>query len=262
MPIGNPSVTAKEAMFRLGGRTALAAASFEIPSGGLTALIGPNGSGKSTLLNGVSGLIKPSSGTLTVNPLDGRARRISYVLQTTKVNESLPVTVREVVTMGRYSTTGPYRRLTRSDRQRVDAALERMGVTDLANLHLSELSGGQRQRVFVAQGLTQDHDILLLDEPLTGLDIVSMRAIDKVIHAEVEHGCTVVLTTHDIAEASTADHVILLAGRVVSWGPPSEVLTQENLMKAYGMTGVHTDSEGILFDDPTHRPADKALHNQ
>jgi manganese transport system ATP-binding protein len=262
MPIGEPAVLATNATFRYGSRTAVASASFCLPAGSITAIIGPNGSGKSTTLNGIAGLAEPSSGSIEVLPIDGRHLRVSYVLQTTKVNESLPITVREVVTMGRYPSTGPYGWLKDSDRAAVQAAMDRMEITSLAERHLTELSGGQRQRVFVAQGLTQDHDMLLLDEPLTGLDITSAQAIDNVIHEEQSRGCTIVLTTHDLTAAQVADYVILMSGRVVAAGPPDGVLTEEHLRDAYGPSLIHVEGTRLFLDDPIHRPADARHDHQ
>ena len=262
MPVNEPAVLATNATFRYGSRTAVASSSFCLPEGSITAIIGPNGSGKSTMLNGIAGLAEPSSGTIEVLPIYGRHRRVSYVLQTTKVNESLPITVREVVTMGRYPSTGPYGRLTDSDRTAVQAAMDRMEITTLADRHLTELSGGQRQRVFVAQGLTQDHDMLLLDEPLTGLDITSAQAIDNVIHEVQSQGCTVVLTTHDLTAAEVADYVILMSGRVVASGPPAEVLTEGHLRDAYGPSLIHLEGTRLFLDDPTHRTADARHDHQ
>lgn len=232
---------------------ALAAATFIIPEGAITALIGPNGSGKSTLLSGIAGLDRPVSGEIAVTAGNGHAK-VAFVLQTTKVNDSLPITVREVVTMGRYPNRSLLGRLTDGDRSAVDAAMERMDVTDLATRHLRELSGGQRQRVFVAQGLAQEHDILLLDEPLTGLDLPSAMAIDAVIHEEQAAGNTIVISTHDLAEAQVSDHVLLLANRVVASGPPSEVLTGANLKEAYGPSLLHVDGDKLFLDDPAHKP--------
>ncbi len=131
------------------------------------------------------------------------------------------------------------------------AALQQLGVADLANRHLTELSGGQRQRVFVAQGIAQDHDALLLDEPLTGLDLVSARPIDELIHSEQRQARSVVLTTHDLDEARAADHVILMNRRVVASGPPETVLTPENLGEAYGLGALHPTT-GHLPDDPSN----------
>ncbi len=262
MPVTQPAVLATDAVFKYGSRTAVAPSSFCIPEGRITAIIGPNGSGKSTTLNGIVGLAEPTSGMIEVLPIDGRRRRVSYVLQTTKVNESLPITVREVVTMGRYPSTGPYGWLKEADRTAVQAAMDRMEITGLAERHLTELSGGQRQRVFVAQGLTQDHDMLLLDEPLTGLDITSAHAIDNVIHEEQAHGCTIVLTTHDLTAAQVADYVILMSGRVVASGPPDEVLTEEHLRDAYGPSLIHVEGTRLFLDDPIHRPTDPRHEHQ
>ena len=245
------AVTATDLVLGYGSEVVLARSSFQIPSGTITAVIGPNGSGKSTLLNGIAGLIAPLSGTLEVPARREGSHRISYVFQTTKVDDALPITVREVVTMGRFPSAG-LGRLDAEDREAIDAALERTGIMDVSGRRLSELSGGQRQRVFVAQGLAQDHDVLLLDEPLTGIDLTTAQSIDDVIHAERERGRTVVLTTHDLSEARVADHVMLLAGRVVGSGTPDEVLTDENLLAAYGPTLLHVEAGDVIVDDPAH----------
>ena len=132
--------------------------------------------------------------------------------------------------------------------------MDRLDISDLGSWHLHSLSAGQRQRVFVAQGLAQDHDVLLLDEPLTGIDLTTAQAIDEVIHLEKEDGCSVVMTTHDLSEARTADHVVLLSGRVITWGSPSEVLTEENLITAYGPSLLHVEKGKVFLDDPAHSP--------
>ena len=252
------AVTATDLAIRYGSTVALDSSTFTIPAGQVTAVIGPNGSGKSTTLNAIAGLIPPSSGSIEVPARAAGNHRIAYVLQTTKVNDALPVTVREVVTMGRYADG--FHRLTNADRQAVDDAMERTGVSNLQGKHLQELSGGQRQRVIVAQGLAQEHDILLLDEPLTGIDFVTAQAIDEVIHDERGRGCTVIMTTHDLSEARVADHVLLLSGRAVASGPPAEVLTAEHLREAYGSSLLHVDGERIFIDDPHHLPVD-GQHN-
>ncbi len=252
-----PAVSGTQVTLRYGSNLALAASDFLIPSGGITTLIGPNGSGKSTLLNIIAGLTEPTSGSVKVHATGDGPRRISYVLQSTKVNEALPVTVREVVAMGRYARTGFVGRMNKSDRAAIETAMSRMDINNLAGRHLSELSGGQRQRVFVAQGLAQRHDMLLLDEPLTGLDLPSARAIDDVIHDENTRGCTVIMTTHDLGEAQVADWVVLLAGQVIAYGPPSEVLTEAHLSTAYG--SLHVEGDRIFIDDPAH-PQDSGRH--
>lgn len=246
------AVSATDLVLSYGTRVAVAASTFEIPGNTVTAIIGPNGSGKSTLLNAIAGLHEPDSGTLTVAARRHGDHRVAYVLQSTKVNDALPVTVKEVVTMGRYAGPNPRRRLRQHDRDAVWTAMERTEVTDLADRHMKELSGGQRQRVFLAQGLAQDHDLLLLDEPLTGIDLPAAQAIDEVIHDEVQNGCAVVMTTHDLTEAHVADHVLLLSGRVVASGTPAEVLTASNLAAAYGAALLHVEDGAVFLDDPAH----------
>lgn len=257
------AVVAEDIVLKYDGADAIGRSSFEIPAGAITALIGPNGSGKSTLLHAIAGLLRPIIGSLEIRPVAGRPRRLAYVLQTTKVNDALPITVREVVAMGRYASRGPYGWLRAPDRAAIDDAMDRMKVRDLANRHLRDLSGGQRQRVFVAQGLAQEHDMLLLDEPLTGLDLTSARAIDHVIHDEHRRGCTIVMSTHDLAEARVADHVVLLAGRVVASGPPDDVLVLDNLIAAYGHSLLHVEGEELVIDDPAHNAtATRHLHRE
>lgn len=253
MQVNGPAAAAGDLVLGYGPKVALARSSFVVPAGLVTAVIGPNGSGKSTLLNAVAGLLRPMGGTIDVPARSNGSHRIAYVLQTTKVNEALPISVREVVTMGRYADG--HRRLTRADRRAVEVAMERTGITELASSHLNHLSGGQRQRVFVAQGLAQDHDLLLLDEPLTGIDLTTAQAIDAVIHDERGRGCTVIITTHDLSEAQVADHVLLLSGRVIASGPPEEVLTARHLAEAYGASLLHIEEGRLFLDDHAHRVA-------
>lgn len=262
-PAASASVIGTDLVVSYGAHVAIDRSTFTLPRGGVIALIGPNGSGKSTLLSAIAGLVEVTSGELEV-PLSARPRTgISYVLQTTKVNDALPITVREVVTMGRYARVRSYGRLRSEDREAVAVAMERTGVTDLAERHLSELSGGQRQRVFVAQGIAQDHELLLLDEPLTGLDLPSARAIDEVIHDERSRGCTIIISTHDLSEARVADHVVLMSGRVVANGTPEEVLTAPLLAEAYGQSLLHVEEGAVFLDDPAHLPvAGRHIHHE
>lgn len=232
---------------------AVAASDFEIPAEGVTTIIGPNGSGKSTLLHALAGILPVRSGSLEVfgGPVPPPRDKLAYVMQSLNVPEGTPLTVREVVSMGRFPKLGWFGRLSSADRERIQAAMDRLQVTPLANRHLNELSGGQRQRVYVAQGIVQDHEALLLDEPLTGLDLVSAKIIDDLIHTERERGHAVVLTTHDLDEARAADHVVLMSGHVVAAGPPETVLTRHNLELAYGLGALH-GTEGEFADDPDH----------
>ncbi len=243
------------------GRIAIRSCDFHVPRGALTAIIGPNGAGKSTLLNALSGLVRVRSGRVEVlgtSPEEARPR-VAYVLQATKVNAVMPVTVGEVVGMGRFAGR-PRRRLTAHDREACANALARLDIEDLADSHLAELSGGQRQRVFVAQGLAQEGELLLLDEPITGLDLVSRDRILQAIGEEVELHRSVVFTTHELAEASTADHVILMAGTVSAQGPPDQVLQPDALSVAYGVGIVHLDDGRIVLDDAVHPTVGRHVH--
>jgi ABC-type Mn2+/Zn2+ transport system ATPase subunit len=251
---GQPAVAAHGIVLAYGQRVALAASDFLIPAGELTALIGPNGSGKSTILNGIAGLLRPTAGQLRVPGTEQSPPALAYVLQSTQVNESMPVTVREVVGMGRYAELGPFRPFTARDHALCARALERLDIAALAGRHIGELSGGQRQRVFVAQGLAQAAGLLLLDEPTTGLDLPSAERIRSAISEERERGATVVLTTHELADAAAADWVLLLAGRVVAAGPPEEVLTAAHLEQAYGVS-FRTEGGRFFVDDAAHRPS-------
>jgi len=246
----HPIVTARDLVLAYGDHVALDTSDFEIPANAVTAVIGPNGSGKSTILNAIAGLAKPAAGEIVVRGPHGR-RGIAYVFQATKVNESMPITVGEVVSMGRYGTLGPFRPFGESDRAVCRAAMARLDILDLASRHLDELSGGQRQRVFVAQGLAQEAELLLLDEPITGLDLLSRETILAVVREERERGTAVVMSTHDLGEAAVADHVLLLSGRVVASGPPGQVLTAEHLSDAYRIRLVSRDG-ALVVDDPHH----------
>lgn len=239
------------------GNVALRQSSFRVPEASITAIIGPNGSGKSTLLHAAAGLLPLQSGTLTVKGLEPQAARtdIAYVLQHMNVNPGVPMTVKEVVSMGRYATLGLVGRQSSEDKQRVRDSMALLRIDDLAHRQVSRLSGGQRQRVFVAQALAQEHSILFMDEPLTGLDIQSAQTIDDIIHEEPARGCSVVFTTHDLEEAKAADHVILVSGYVVADGPPEAVLTPANLSKAYGLGLLHPENSGELgIIDDAHDP--------
>ncbi|HEX2029029.1 MAG TPA: ABC transporter ATP-binding protein, partial [Nitriliruptorales bacterium] len=208
------AVRASGVALAYGGHVALRVDELAVPAGRISAVIGPNGSGKSTLLAAISGLIRPVAGTLHVlgQPPAAARRRVAHVLQETVANAHVPLTVREVVRMGRFVRRGAWRPLTRADRQAVDRAMRRVDIEGLDRRHLSELSGGQRQRVYVAQGLAQEADLILLDEPATGLDVPTQQRFARVLREERAAGRTVIYTTHSVPEASDADHVVLLAG--------------------------------------------------
>ena len=254
-------VAAHDIVLYRGSHRAVSASSFTIPQGKITAVIGPNGSGKTTLLQAMAGILSPSAGEIQVlgKPVKEVKQDISFVMQSVVFPTGTPITVKDVVSMGRYAQRGWFGIFRSADRSAINYAMEVMNITDLKHRHLEELSGGQRQRVYVAQGIAQGHEILVLDEPMTGLDLTSMRIIDRVIHAEVEeHGHSVILTTHDLDEAAAADHVILMDGKVIAAGAPDEVLTRENLEAAYGLGSLHEPAavEGTTVVDLPECTAD------
>ena len=194
---------------------ALVDVSASIAPAAVTALAGANGSGKSTLLAVIAGVQEHRGAVLRE-----RSHRVAFVVQRSAVPSTLPVTVRDVVSMGRWSERGPWRPLTRADRAIVTDSIRALGLDGLEHRPLHALSGGQRQRALVAQGLAQRADVLLLDEPTVGLDDEAQHLIGLAIAAEAERGVTVVHATHDPAVIAAADHVIRLdSGRVVSLGP-------------------------------------------
>ncbi|MEU4895778.1 zinc ABC transporter ATP-binding protein AztA [Streptomyces sp. NPDC044780] len=212
------------------GRPVLHGLSADIPASATTALIGPNGSGKSTLLGVMAGVLEPTSGELRS---DGNGPP-AFVPQRGAVGDALPLTVRQTVEMGRWGERGPWRRLTRRDRATVEAAMERLGISGLATRQLGELSGGQRQRALIAQGLAQESDLLLLDEPTTGLDPEARDRIAALLGELVADGVTVVQATHDLEAARGADACLLLRdGHLVGQGSPERLLTPSTLAQVW-----------------------------
>jgi ABC-type Mn2+/Zn2+ transport system ATPase subunit len=218
------------------------------------ALVGTNGSGKTTLLRTLAGLQPPVAGTLRVlGDAPGRLpQRVAYVGQFHPRGFVLPLRVRDVVAMGRFARRGLLGRPTGEDRDLVEEAMRRMDVLDLASRPLNSLSGGQQQRVHVAKALAWRADLVVLDEPASGLDIAARERLTRAMDEERARGAVVVTATHDIREAHAADHALLLAGRVVACGPPAEALTRESVMETFGL--VLTDLlPGVpLAIDPGH----------
>jgi manganese transport system ATP-binding protein len=230
---------------RYGRDVALTGVDLDIAAGSSLAVIGPNGSGKSTLLNALAGVVPHDLGTIEIEG------PIALVLQSTDVDRSLPITVRETVALARYPTLGLLRRFGAADRAAVAHALERVGMEEFAGRQFHDLSGGQRQRVLFAQGLAQDAEILLLDEPVTGLDLVSRSIILDIVDEEVAAGHTVVMTTHDLDEARRCSTVLILDTSPVVVAPPTEALTAANLRQAFGGRTFEI-GDALFLDDPHH----------
>lgn len=225
---------------RYGDVVALEETSLKVDYGRVCAIVGMNGSGKSTLFKSIMGLVAPEAGSVLVAgqyPQEARKRgEIAYVPQNEAVDWEFPVSVRDVVMMGRYGQLGPSRRPKAQDRRAVEQALERVGLADLADRQIGRLSGGQRKRAFVARGIVGNARILLLDEPFAGVDKSTEATITGLLRDLAHEGAAVIVITHDLAAlASLADEAVLLRNRVLMHSTPQEVLQPENIVRAFGV---------------------------
>ena len=227
--------------------------SLEIPQGKLVAIVGPNGAGKSTLLKTALGLIKPISGTISFfgESLKKVRRRVAYVPQRESVDWDFPITVFDLVLMGRYGRKGVFSRPSRKDRHDVGIYLERVGLESFASRQISQLSGGQQQRAFLARALIQEADVYFMDEPFTGIDIASSKTIVSLLQGLRDKGKTLFVVHHDLESVRELfDWVILLNMRLVGCGAIQEVFTPEMIQKAYG-------KESLLLDEAARLSQEK-----
>ncbi len=209
---------------------------FELRAGEQVALVGPNGAGKSTLLKTLAGVLTPTRGQVKVYGYGPEGHIcIAYVPQRSMVDWTFPVTVSDVVLMGRIGKIGLLRQAGKSDHAKVHASLELVGIAELAKRQIAELSGGQQQRMFIARALAQEAALMLMDEPLTGLDLPAQEDIFKILRTLRDCHVTVMLSTHDLNQAAEHfDRVMLLRQSLLGFGPPAEVFTEERLRSAYG----------------------------
>ncbi|HBS29770.1 MAG TPA: manganese ABC transporter ATP-binding protein [Phycisphaerales bacterium] len=210
---------------------------YDAPRSGLVAIVGPNGAGKSTFIKACLGLIPKVSGRVEFwgRPYREQRRRVGYVPQRESVDWDFPVSALDVVCMGRYGKIGWCRPVSRAHREAGLACLERVGIADLAGRQISQLSGGQQQRVFLARALAQQADLYFMDEPFTGVDAATERAIVEVLRALRAQGRTVICVHHDLQSVEEYfEHVILMNMRIVAAGPVGGVFTRENLQRTYG----------------------------
>jgi len=229
--------------------------SFAVDAGSLLAVVGPNGAGKSTLLKVMAGLLSPWSGRIEVlgGPPGREARRVAYVPQAEAVDWDFPVTVRDVVTMGRYPALGALRQPGPTDRRAVSAALEQVKMTEHEATQIGSLSGGQRRRVFLARALASEASLFLLDEPVTGIDAATQEDLMDILEEQTKRGKTVVATTHDLAcAASRFQRVLAINGTVIADGPSSLVLDPEVLSRAYGGHLLVLAGQTVVLDDAHH----------
>ncbi|WIX35060.1 manganese/iron ABC transporter ATP-binding protein [Salinicola sp. JS01] len=221
------------------GHTALRSASFQIPTGTITALVGVNGSGKSTLFKAIMGFVRLAKGEIRVLDRSVKAalksHLIAYVPQSEEVDWQFPVLVEDVVMMGRYGHMGMLRIPKRQDREAVETALARVDMSDFRQRQIGELSGGQRKRVFLARALAQDSRVILLDEPFTGVDVKTEDQIVALLRELREEGRVMLVSTHNLGSVPEfCDRTVLIKGTVLAHGPTDEIFTQANLEKAFG----------------------------
>jgi manganese/iron transport system ATP-binding protein/manganese/zinc/iron transport system ATP- binding protein len=206
----------------------LSGVSFALGAGTVLGVLGPNGGGKTTLFRALLGELPVRGGTVAL------AGPPAYVAQADRTRLDFPVSALDVALMGAYRRTPPWRRIARAERRRAQAALERVGLEGQARERFGALSGGQRQRVLIARALLQDAPVLLLDEPLSGVDAVSAARIEALFEELRDGGRTLLVATHDVQQARRWDAVLCLNRRQVAFGAPGEVLTTSVLQETYG----------------------------
>jgi manganese/iron transport system ATP-binding protein len=231
-----PILRAVDLTVRYESGLALNAVSFELCVGERVAVVGPNGAGKSTLFKVIAGVLQPSQGEVDVYGHEpGGHICIAYVPQRSQVDWSFPVNVADVVMMGRVGKMGLFRHPTSRDWELVHQSLDVVNLTALAGRQISQLSGGQQQRMFIARALAQEAELILMDEPLTGLDIQSQDDMFDVLDQLRQREVTVIVALHDLKMATERfDRVMLLSRRLLGFGPPVEVFSSQNLLEAYG----------------------------
>ncbi|MBV7404254.1 manganese/iron ABC transporter ATP-binding protein [Enterobacter sp. ENT03] len=240
------------------GHTALRDASFSVPRGSIAALVGINGSGKSTLFKALMGFVRLAQGEIAIlqRPVKQALREnlVSYVPQAEEVDWSFPVLVEDVVMMGRYGHMGMLRRAKAQDHQAVDAALARVGMLEFRHRQIGELSGGQKKRVFLARAIAQDGQVILLDEPFTGVDVQTEAKIIELLRELRDEGRTMLVSTHNLGSVTEfCDYTVMVKGTVLASGPTETTFTAENLEQAFSGVLRHVvlsgGEEHIITDD-------------
>jgi len=241
------------------GNVALENASFAIPRAAICALVGINGSGKSTLFKALMGFVPLSTGSVSIlgSPAGKSLAKntVAYVPQNEEVDWHFPVLVEDVVMMGRYGHMGLFRIPSKLDKQKVDLALIRVGMQDYCKRQIGELSGGQKKRVFLARALAQEGQVILLDEPFTGVDVNSEDAIIELLRSLRDDGHVILVSTHNLGSVPQfCDQVVLINRTVLDYGETESVFTQSNLHRAFGGTlRFHVLAGQELHDDDDKR---------
>ena len=234
-----PGIAVDGVSVNRGGHMALVDVTFEVGPGVLLGVLGPNGAGKSTLFDTVAGILPPTEGSVTLRGAAAQEAGIAYVPQRDSINWVFPVTVHDVVMMGRDKNVGWLRRPGRADRSAVRECLERVDLWEHRSDMVTELSGGQRQRVFIARALAQDASVVLLDEAFSGVDVGAQEGIVEVLQSLRDEGRIVLLATHDLSNmAQRFDRVLCINHHVCAYGSPEEAFTPEVLEELYGSHGI------------------------
>jgi len=245
-----PILDVQHITVRYNGHAALDDITFHLHEGERIAVVGPNGAGKSTLFKVVSGVLQPGSGE--VNIFGSRPRGhicIAYIPQRSQVDWNFPVSVADVVMMGRSAKLGPLNWPHKKDWEYVHHALETVEISDLASRQIGQLSGGQQQRMFIARALAQEAELMLMDEPLAGLDTPSQEGLLNLLDTLRNQNVTVMVATHDLDQAARYfDRIMLLNRRIIAFDEPQKVLHTENLLQAYGGR-LKVDSQGTMLVD-------------
>lgn len=245
--VTNDALTISQGAFSYGERPSLTDVSISVKPGEAMALIGPNGSGKSTLLKGVLGLIPLVEGSMAFGPTAGSDTGIGYLPQNEHIDPEFPVTLRQVVMMGRYRKLGLFKFPGKADRAAVRKAIADVGLTNVAHKRFGSLSGGQQQRGFLARALASQPGLLLLDEPFNGLDQPNRDALLGTIRELKAAGVAIIVTTHDLDLArEVCDTVLFVNGRQVAFGPKDDVLTLENLQEVFHEYQVEIDEHTVV----------------
>jgi manganese/iron transport system ATP-binding protein len=241
------------------GMTALRRASFTVPKGTITALVGVNGAGKSTLFKAIMGFVPLAEGSVEILGLPAREalkkNLVAYVPQSEEVDWNFPVLVEDVVMMGRYGHMNFLRIPSRRDHELVDQALQRVNMQDYRKRQIGELSGGQRKRVFLARALAQEGQVILLDEPFTGVDVTTEEQIVDLLRALRDEGRVMLVSTHNLGSVPDfCDRTVFVKGTVIAYGKTEDTFNEANLEKAFGGVLRHFILGGTdLHDDDDAR---------
>ena len=267
MSAGSGIITKDVTVIYRNDHAALRDASFEIPKGTITALVGVNGAGKSTLFKAIMGFVPIAKGEILVLGMPAKVALkqniVAYVPQAEEVDWTFPVLVDDVVMMGRYGHMGFLRRPSQADRDAVVRALARVNMLDFRDRQIGEFSGGQRKRIFLARALAQEGQVILLDEPFTGVDVQTEDAIITLLREMRDEGRVMLVSTHNLGSVPEfCDRTVLVKETVLAYGPTEQTFTHENLEIAFGGvlrhfvlggSDLHDDDDGrqirVITDD-------------